>query len=353
MKFLIISFFLKSIIARRLDSYCTDPNCDDCFPQTPHICYDCEDFYHADPDGKCVLCSTDMKCKECKDSGYCTDCVANLVPVGGVCVSKKTIPNYDKNCEEYDTNYQCLFCDDDCYIEEGKCSCPDEKNNKTVIIVVVVVIVVLLIVAGVLLFFFWWRKKKQQQQQPIEQKVATVEIGDVYEKPYDRRTKLGSELYEKPKEDQKFFEKPDAIEESPSRFNKDNEDEETPKTEKLKYEKCSLCKKNPGIYKLSCGCYLCYTHIGTLEEYAKDANRTVQENCPACGKEVTKVRQVHRECGVCFEIKDSIFSLSCGCNFEICEKCFETVLEKGRCPGCRKNIDGNLFPLPPLDQSAV
>lgn len=364
--FILLFVLLPLIKSLRFLQQC-DYFCDECrFINNTYTCIECDDFYYLNANNTCSLCSADRKCKECRGPNVCTECVANLVPVGGSCVNRKTVPNFDKNCEYYDSSYQCVECDDDCYLESNKCICPKSSHTGAIVGGVVGAIVLLAII-GVVVYFFFFRKKSNNEPQG-RTTAQPVPEQEAFGKPVSGGALMGGAamgaaagaavgvavgsthqpVYSKPNEEGNLIEasqtgeniKPKVV--RPAKAKEINQKD---------IEKCSLCHKNFAIYKLSCGCFLCTSHSGKFEQYIKDSNRTLSETCPVCKKPVNRIKLIHRECGVCFKVKENIYSLSCACGFEVCDQCYEGVLSRGRCPGCKKDIDGNVFPLPPIEQS--
>ena len=95
----------------------------------------------------------------------CNDCYDNYILYNYSCVSKFDFPRVHliNECKEYNSDYKCISCDDECTHESnGKCNC--QKSNTAVIVVAVVVVISLIVViAIVMVVLICIRRKKQNK----------------------------------------------------------------------------------------------------------------------------------------------------------------------------------------------
>lgn len=424
---LLLFLFPLSFCFRFLDDekYC-GIGCDECDKKNK-ICYECDDGYYLNGVScqKCV-----EKCEKCLSGNSCYECEDDFVIVTDSCLHKRQIPNYDDKCIHYDSNYQCLLCDDlGCEIKGGKCQCDKKKGgSKTTVIVVVVIVVILLIIGGAIGVYFFLKKRREKQGlnpgtvkevvaigKITEEKPTSTLYPTTYGKPQgenligsrvdnlndpqtvedvedtknDKNEKVfkkqllssgalinsskasnvqtGTENYKKPQNSQLISSSssmqksrfkndyPEEPRESKFYTNDGPRDNNNPGAREdlaeQRGEKCGVCGRPNAIFKLGCGCYLCSADGSRFSEYIRDPNGTVQDFCPICGKVIDKVKLIHHECGICHKIKDDAFTLSCGCNFELCNNCSKDVIKTKFCPNCKKEIIENVIPLPPADQS--
>ena len=162
-----------------------------------------------------------------------------------------------------------------------------------------------------------------------------------------------------------------------------------------KLEKCSCCKIETALFKLTCGCLLCKDDFKDTMEKLNSSDGSVSMNmnnmannnlnnnntkninnnniknnkiferekynwkeknvsdnllssscnfkikkgkCPACHKEFNDYKQIAQQCEICFETTCKIFHFKCGCALSVCKLCFNKIIVGKKCPGCRKNI---------------
>ena len=103
---------------------------------------------------------------------------------------------------------------------------------------------------------------------------------------------------------------------------------------------CCECNKDYAMYELSCGCCFCANHVGCFKEFPCEKN-----TCSRCNKEVLHVNKLGSMCNVCLDICKGLYKFDCGCQFEVCGKCFNKCVKEQRCPGCRKIISNTMLPL--------
>lgn len=302
-------------------------HCDECKrKERTYVCKKCVDGYFLF-NQKCIPCSA-KGCEECPQD-ICLKCYDDLHLVGNYCISKREIPKekYSDECERYDLKYNCLHCDDDCDLKDGKCKC--SKSYTAIIVVVVIIIVVLLIVAGTLIYCCCFKKK--QNGGGVNEINVAVQLPSLSGE--NKNNNLNN------KEDYVEYEK---IEEKNGLQYYNDEGNNNPRTNEQKI--CQQCKLEKAFFQLSCGCCLCQAHIGKLEQLV-DNTATGFEKCPVCGNLISSVKQILHECGICLENKECVFKFNCGCKFEFCASCSEKVAKSGICPGCRKQITQNIIPI--------
>ena len=303
-------------------------NCDECRRQgNSYVCKECDDGYFL-LNQKCIPCST-RGCEECPQD-VCLKCHDDLHLVGNYCISKREIPKdkYSDECERYDLKFNCLYCDDDCDLKDGKCKC--SNSHTAVIVVVVVIVIVLLIVAGILIYCCYFKRRKQNENRVSEINVA-VQLPSLSDENKNNNYNNKEDYGEYQKIDEKNGLQCYKVE---SNNNSRNNEKKI----------CQQCKLEKAFFQLSCGCCLCRDHIGKLEQLV-DHTATGFEKCPVCGNLISSVKQILHECGVCLENKECVFKFNCGCKFEICAGCSEKVAKSGICPGCRKEISQNIIPI--------
>ena len=66
--------------------------------------------------------------KKCKDNKTCDECEKEFAFIEKGCVSYDIIPNnkFVDSCDEYNSNYLCIRCKDDCLLKGKKCKCSHE-----------------------------------------------------------------------------------------------------------------------------------------------------------------------------------------------------------------------------------
>ena len=70
--------------------------------------------------------------KKCKDNKTCDECEKEFAFIEKGCVSYDIIPNnkFVYSCDEYNSNYLCIRCKDDCSLKGKKCKCSHELKNR-------------------------------------------------------------------------------------------------------------------------------------------------------------------------------------------------------------------------------
>ena len=94
----------------------------------------------------------------------CNDCYDNYILYNYSCVSRFDFPRVHliNECKEYNSDYKCISCDDECTLESnGKCNC--QKSNTAVIVVVVVVVSLIVVIVIVMVVLICIRRKKQNK----------------------------------------------------------------------------------------------------------------------------------------------------------------------------------------------
>ena len=95
----------------------------------------------------------------------CNDCYDNYILYNYSCVSRFDFPRVHliNECKEYNSDYKCISCDDECTLESnGKCNC--QKSNTAVIVVVVVVVVSLIVVIVIVIIVLICIRRKKQNK---------------------------------------------------------------------------------------------------------------------------------------------------------------------------------------------
>ena len=97
--------------------------------------------------------------KKCKDNKTCDECEKEFAFIEKGCVSYDIIPNnkFVDSCDEYNSNYLCIRCKDDCSLKGKKCKCSHEL--KIVICFGFLIALSLLIT----IFFVKLQKKKKNE----------------------------------------------------------------------------------------------------------------------------------------------------------------------------------------------
>ena len=104
--------------------------------------------------------------KKCKDNKTCDECEKEFAFIEKGCVSYDIIPNnkFVDSCDEYNSNYLCIRCKDDCSLKGKKCKCSHELK----IVLTIVICLGFLIALSLLItiFFVKSQKKKKNEKFP-------------------------------------------------------------------------------------------------------------------------------------------------------------------------------------------
>ena len=75
--------------------------------------------------------------KKCKDNKTCNECEKEFAFIEKGCVSYDIIPNnkFVDSCDEYNSNYLCIRCKDDCSLKGKKCKCSHELKIVLTIVI--------------------------------------------------------------------------------------------------------------------------------------------------------------------------------------------------------------------------
>ena len=301
---------------------CSIDNCDECKTiiykrkEKQMICVKCDEGYYLSKNYQCY-CPI-ANCDKCGKEG-CLKCEDNYVLSNGLCEHRSTIANSNSNrlsiinnCEEYSNHLECAYCKRGYVLKDNKCSI----NGTKIALIVIACILGFALLLGIIIYLAC--KKKRRQNIISEVNIA---IGGNVENYgtnviVNEKDTIQKQNYVK-------------IEKKPS-FSSEI--------------KCYQCNSEEALYSLSCGCFLCKTHIGKFESWDdKETFKKYNGNrptCEVCGNVVNNVQKIKYECGICLELKKNLHRFTCGCNFEICLGCYEKIKASKQCPGCRKPIEG-------------
>ena len=75
--------------------------------------------------------------KKCKDNKTCDECEKEFAFIEKGCVSYDIIQNnkFVDSCDEYNSNYLCIRCKDDCSLKGKKCKCSHELKIVLTIVI--------------------------------------------------------------------------------------------------------------------------------------------------------------------------------------------------------------------------
>lgn len=306
------------------DNECGILHCDDCSSNT---CNECDNgFYLSSTNTECIPCE-DTHCNRCVGGGIntCTKCKDKYIAYDYSCINTNDFPRERiiSECEAYNIDYKCILCDDDCTLEtNGKCNCKKSNNAVVITSVVITVAIVLAIVIFVMLYF---KRKKRNKATTTTSKTTPVQVVPIQNK--DEKDHSINNNY-------------NTCEPQPAIM-----DHNRGSSSELVCSSgidndikvlCCECNKEYAMYELSCGCCFCVNHVGCFKEFPCEKNK-----CRKCNNEVVNVDKLGSMCNVCLDICKGLVRFDCGCQFEVCGKCFNKCIKEQKCPGCRRNVSNN------------
>ena len=315
------------------NSECGIPHCDDCSSNS--TCNDCDGgFYVSSAGSECVPCE-DVHCHECiGGANTCIKCLNGYVSYDYSCVNANAFPRQYlvSQCESYSIDYKCILCDDDCTLEtNGKCTCK-KSNTAAVASAVISVAVALAIVVFVLLCL----KRRKRNKATTTTPAQAVRAQHKDENWADHNSKC------KEKDSSNNSCEPQQVIVNHNRgssselvyaYGTENENNDIKAL-------CCICNKDSAMYALSCGCCYCVSHVGRFKEFPCEKNK-----CAKCDNEVVSVTKLGSMCNVCLDMCGSVVRFDCGCQFEVCVKCFhKCIVKEQKCPGCRRSVSNRPVP---------
>ena len=300
-------------------------------------------------------CSTcfDSKCLFCYEGIGCIICEKGYNLIDGRCLKTTEFNETVDYCVSYDYDGKCIECDSFCILREDECNCKIVSD----IIIYLLIAVLAIIIAAIILIIFKQRLSVSKIEQLNENNMKLIEDNKITQ------------------QEMAFLQESDK-----------------------KLEKCSYCKIETALFKLTCGCLLCKEDFkDTMEKLNSSdgseninmninniGNNTLNNNsiknnnnnniknnnkifdrekynwkeknisdnllssscnfkikrgkCPSCLKEFYDYKQIAQQCEICFETTCKIFHFKCGCALSVCKFCFNKIIVSKKCPGCRKNI---------------
>lgn len=295
----------------------------------------------------CSICF-DPYCFFCYDNIGCIICEKGYNLIDGRCLKQTEFNETVDNCVSYDYDGKCIECDSFCILREEECNCKIVSD----IIIYLLIAVLAIIIAVIVLIIFKQRLSVSKIEKLSENNMKLIEDNKITQQEM-------ALLQEKDK----------------------------------KLEKCSYCKNETALFKLSCGCLFCKEDFKDIMESLNSFDINMQNNinnninpnltnivnnnniyknnnrifdreklnlkeknltddllsnscmnklkkgkCPSCHHEIKEYKQIAYQCEICFEITSKIFHFKCGCALSVCKFCFNKIIIIKKCPGCRKNI---------------
>lgn len=212
--------------------------------------------------------------KKCKDNKTCDECEKEFAFIEKGCVSYDIIPNnkFVDSCDEYNSNYLCIRCKDDCSLKGKKCKCSHELKIVLTIVICLGLLIALLLLITI---FFVKSQKKKKNEISTESNKMIIAV---------QTTK-----------------------------------------ENLLVNICSKCKKEKALYFLSCGCLICEKDIGKLKLFKNGDNL----KCDCCNKLIENVTIIQNKCKLCSGTKNLRY-LNNKIAFEICSDCYAKYIKNNK-----------------------
>ena len=213
-------------------------------------------------------------CIKCTESKKCDECEKEFAFIEKECVSYDIIPNnkFVDSCEEYNYDYFCIRCKDDCSLKGNKCKC---SHDLKIAIIIVICLAFLIALSLILTIFFVKAQKKKKNEISTESNKMIVAV---------QSTK-----------------------------------------ENLLINICSKCKTEKAVYFLSCGCLICEKDIGKLKFFK---NGDILK-CDYCNKLIKSVTIIQNKCKLCSGTKNLRY-LNNKIAFEICSECYAKYIQNNK-----------------------
>ncbi len=276
-------------------------------------------------------------CLKCSENGECIECRETFHLDKKKCYSTEcSIFGFCKYCDEYD----CYACLNGYQLLYGICDTLDKETKKKRIIsfsIISGVISILLIVLIILYIFLKKKNKQKNKDNYISDKIIKK-----------KHPKSGNYLIVLPIKDESINNNSIINNNNVSSIDKTTISYSL-RREKLRENKCILCKNKHIFCFADCGCSLCYDHYCSIKD------NELNLNCPIHKIPLKKSFYIQLEkksslkgnaieqlgqslCPIC-KIYPANQSFNCGCHMKLCSKCFNDnvfVFKYNQCPGCGK-----------------